>query len=131
MLNAYYKEYRTFVNNQCVGSEGSTILCDESEVKNEVIAMNWDNVDEIYSKYGMLIHFSLMYANKGRVISFFDGDHFLDQKIKQWKTPHLDAQLTIRYKKIDISMRELMNYHDADKAIQYIKERGLDITKGK
>ena len=29
MLNAYYKEYRTFVNNELAGTEGSVILCEE------------------------------------------------------------------------------------------------------
>lgn len=132
MLNAYYKEYRTFVNNELAGTEGSVILCEESEAEEKTIEINWDNVGAIYSKYGILIRFGLHYANKGQVISYQDGEHFLDKKIKEWKTPKLNAQLVIHCRKVNISMRELMNYYDADKAIQYIKERGLDINvKGK
>ena len=33
MLKAYYKEYRTFVNNELAGTEGSVILCEESEAE--------------------------------------------------------------------------------------------------
>lgn len=131
MLNAYYKEYRTFINDKPVGSEGSIILCEESEVEERTIDINWNNVDVIYSKYGILIHFGLYYANKGKVISYQDGEHFLDKKIKEWKTPKLNAQLMIHCRKVNISMRELMNYYDADKAIQYMKERGLEIKRGK
>lgn len=131
MLNAYYKEYRTFVNNELAGTEGSVILCEESEAEEKTIEINWDNVDVIYSKYGILIRFSLYCASKGKVISYQDGEHFLDRKIKEWKTPKLNAQLVIHCRKVNISMRELMNYYDADKAIQYMKERGLDIKEGK
>lgn len=131
MLNAYYKEYRTFINDKSVGSEGSIILCEESEVEERTIDIDWNNVDVIYSKYGILIHFGLYYASKGKVISYQDGEHFLDKKIKEWKTPKLNAQLMIHCRKVNISMRELMNYHDADKAIRYMKERGLDIKEGK
>lgn len=125
MLKAYRVIYRTIINGQNVGSESAMTICESSKALNRSITITWENVERNKS-----MDFWLRFTKKGRIICYNDGKHFTDCSIKEWKTPNLDIQLTVEYEERKISMRELMNYHDADTAIQYIKERGLEI-KGK
>ena len=125
MLKAYRVIYRTIINGQNVGSESAMTICESSKALNRSITITWENVGQNKS-----MDFWLRFTKKGRIICYNDGKHFTDRSIKEWKTPNLDIQLTVEYEERKISMRELMNYHDADTAIQYIKERGLEI-KGK
>lgn len=131
MLKAYRVIYRTIINGECVGSESGTTICESSEIKNQSTAITWENVEEKFSKNSFEMCFYLMFSRKGKIIYYNDGKHFMDRKIKEWKTPNLNIQFTTEYKEQKISMHELMKYHNADVAIQYMKERGLDIKEGK
>ena len=126
MLKAYRVTYRTIINGQNVGSESAMTICESSKALNRSITITWENVERNKS-----MDFWLRFTKKGRIICYNDGKHFTDRSIKEWKTPNLDIQLTVEYEERKISMRELMNYHDANTAIQYIKERGLEIKEGK
>lgn len=130
MLKAYRVTYRTIINGQNVGSDTIMTICESSDAVNRVTAVTWENVEEKYLKYSHIMNFSLMLMRKGKVIYYNDGKHFTGRSIKEWKTPKLDIQLTAEYEERKMSMRELMQYRDADIAIQYMKERGLEI-KGK
>ena len=125
MLKAYRVAYHTIINGKCVGSECVMTICEPSNALNRVTDITWENVEQNKS-----MDFWLRFTKKGRIICYNDGKHFTDRSIKEWKTPNLDIQLTVEYEERIISMRELMNYRDADKAIQYMEERGLEI-KGK
>lgn len=124
MFKAYRVIYRTIINGQNVGSESAMTICESSKALNRSITITWENVERNKS-----MDFWLRFTKKGRIICYNDGKHFTDSSIKEWKTPNLDIQLTVEYEERKISMRELMNYHDADTAIQYIKERGLEIKE--
>ena len=125
MLKAYRVIYRTIINGQNVGSDTIMTICESSDAVNRVTAVTWDNVEKNKS-----MNFWLRFTRKGRIIYYNDGKHFVDRTIKEWKTPNLNIQLTIEYEERKMSMRELMQYRNADVAIQYMKERGLEI-KGK
>ena len=125
MLKAYRVIYRTIINGQNVGSDTIMTICESSDAVNRVTAVTWDNVEKNKS-----MNFWLRFTRKGRIICYNDGKHFVDRTIKEWKTPNLNIQLTIEYEERKMSMRELMQYRNADVAIQYMKERGLEI-KGK
>lgn len=130
MLKAYRVICRTIINGECVGSDSAMTICEPSNALNRSTAITWENIEEKYSKDGSMMRLGLMLMRKGKVIYYNDGKHFVDRSIKEWKTPNLDIQLTVEYKETRISMNELMKYYDADVAIQYMKERGLEI-KGK
>lgn len=130
MLKAYRVTYRTIINGQNVGSDTIMTICESSNALNRSTTITWENVEEKYLKYSHIMNFSLMLMRKGKVIYYNDGKHFTGRSIKEWKTPNLDIQLAVEHKEIKISMNELMKYYDADKAIQYMKEHGLEI-KGK
>ena len=68
---------------------------------------------------------------RGRRISFF---HFelRNRKtwdIKEWKENQLDIILNIKYEEYTPSINEVLKWHNGEKAIQYLIERGLTIAK--
>lgn len=132
MLKAYQVIYRTIINGECVGLDKGMTICEPSDTLNRSTDITWENVEEKFLKDSQIMNFSLIFRRKGKVIYYNDGKHFTDRTIKEWETPDLDIQLTVEYRERKISMRELMEYYNADVAIQYMKERGLDINvKGK
>lgn len=130
MLKAYRVICRTIINGECVGSDSGTTICEPSDTLNRSVTITWENVEEKFLKNGGVIGFNLMLTRKGKIIYYNDTKHFVDRTIKEWRTLNLNIQLIVEYKETKISMHELMKYYDADKAIQYMKERGLEI-KGK
>lgn len=125
MLKAYRIICRTIINGKCVSSDSGMTICESSNTLNRSTAITWENVEEKFLKNSWAMGFGLLCRRKGKVIYYNDGQHFIDRRIKEWKTPVLDIQLVVEYKESKISMRDLMNYHDADIALQYMKERGI------
>lgn len=85
----------------------------------------------MYHKYSLCFKFNIWNFKRGRLVSFFT-DHWFEKEyrdIKEWKTSDLHITLTIRYKEDSPSINEVMRYHDGEKAIQYLIERGLTIIK--
>lgn len=123
MLKAYRVIYRTIINGQCIGSDSIMTICESSDAVNHSTIITWENVKERIS-----MDFWLKFTRKGKVICYNDKKHFFDRTIKQWETPNLDIKLTVEYEERKMSMRELMQYRDADIAIQYMIEHGITIN---
>lgn len=128
MLKAYQVICRTIINDECVSSDSGMTIREPSDTLNRSISITWENVEEKFLRNSWAIGFGLMLTRKGKIIYYNDAEHFIDRTIKEWRTPNLDIQLIVEYKETKISMRELMQYYDADIAIQYMKERGLNIN---
>lgn len=128
MLKAYQVICRTIINDECVRSDSGMTIREPSDTLNRSISITWENVEEKFLRNSWAIGFGLMLTRKGKIIYYNDAKHFIDRTIKEWRTPNLDIQLIVEYKETKISMRELMQYYDADIAIQYMKERGLNIN---
>lgn len=76
----------------------------------------------------------VLYANsmygivkKGRRVCFFTQGLFpckWERDVKEWKNPNLDITLDVVYHvRENVSISEIMKYHDAAKALKYIEER--------
>lgn len=126
----FYKSFLTLYNEK--GERiarrycGLTLL--ETTPENTIDTITWDNLSDYYTKYGVLLPFSLWYRKKGRLISFFSSIETSCPDIKEWKT---DLNLTLKhdYMKDDwVSIEDVLKWHDIDKAIQYLKEHGLSIS---
>ena len=130
MLKFYSVEYKTYNNGTLVGIRHGKTLIDEKGVEERIFSVKWDNIEEVYQKYGLMLPFNIWVFKKGRVVSFFEGLPFKKdfQDIKEWKR-ELNIVIQITYLDISKSMsiNEILKWHDAEKAIQYLNERGLKL----
>ena len=119
----------TFNDGHCVGTSCGTSLLEE-EPKDFSEKITWDNLAEKYTQYGINLYFNVWNFKKGRVVSFFNNKFFpkpYEKDVKEWKNP-LDIVVKVTYKKYTtMSIEEVLKWHDIEKAIQYLKERGLAI----
>lgn len=134
MLKFYRCYYETFNKGHLVGTHSGRALAEENErPEEETINFTWENLQSLYSKYGILTSFSLWNMKKGRLISFFtDSLIFVkpwEKDIKEWKEKELDLKLQISVKEYTPSIQEVLEWYDSEKAIQYLKERGLSVQE--
>ena len=130
MLKFYSVAYKTYNNGTYIDTRYATTLKEENEAKNDVIFINWDNLLEMYHKYSFLLPFNIWNLKRGRLVSFFNGNPFKKdfRDVKEWKTK-LDIMVRIEYTDISNSMsiEQVLKWHNAEKAIQYLNERNLKI----
>lgn len=130
MLKFYAVHYKTYNNGTYIDTHYAETLKEESEIKDDLIFINWDNLSEMYHKYSLALPFNIWNFKKGRRVSFFEGNPFKKdfQDIKEWKTK-LDIMVKVEYIDISSSMsiQDVLKWHDVEKAIQYLNERGLKI----
>lgn len=118
------KEVKTMYGGRCLAEEGK--LQDHTE------KLTWDNLEEKYEKDGFNYAFTIFNFKKGRLISFFT-DSFLDflknhRDVKEWKEKEIDIEIKYEYEEIDyISITDILNWPNVEKATQYLNERGLTI----
>lgn len=130
MLKFYYVYYNTYHNGVKIGTEVGW-NCYIEAPKEEDIHITWDNLNEMYQKYALCFKFNIWNFKRGRMVSFFTNYWFKKdhRDIKEWKTSNLHITLAIRYEEDNPSIDKVMKYHDGEKAIQYLIERGLTIIK--
>lgn len=130
MLKFYSIAYKTYNNGTYIDTHYATTLKEESEIKNDLVFINWDNLSEMYHKYNLSLPFNIWNFKKGRLVSFFVDNPFKKnfRDVKEWKTK-LDITVKIEYTDISNSMsiEDVLKWHDAEKAIQYLNERNLKI----
>ena len=130
MLKFYSIAYKTYNNGTYIDTHYATTLKEESETKNDLVFINWDNLSEMYHKYNLSLPFNIWNFKKGRLVSFFVDNPFKKnfRDVKEWKTK-LDIMVKIEYTDISnsTSIEDVLKWHDAEKAIQYLNERNLKI----
>ena len=130
MLKFYSIAYKTYNNGTYIDTHYATTLKEESETKNDLVFINWDNLSEMYHKYNLSLPFNIWNFKKGRLVSFFVDNPFKKnfRDVKEWKTK-LDIMVKIEYTDVSNSMsiEDVLKWHDAEKAIQYLNERNLKI----
>ena len=91
---------------------------------NNIDIITWDNLTEKYYSNGIHYNFNYYNTRKGRIINFWDWSPFkkITRDIKEWKEP---LNIKVVYESIECkpSMDVLMNWHDSNIVLQYIKER--------
>jgi hypothetical protein len=130
MLQFYHQYLTTYRNGELMQRVHSLILIEEEKESSHNYSFNltWDNLDNFYHDFGFHLPFNIWNFDKGRVISFFNSSLFDSNTwdIKEWKTKDLNIVIKFSTKKATVSLAEILKWHDSDKAIQYLKERGLD-----
>jgi len=128
MLNFYRIKYECYHNNTLINVRSGIILSDKSP-EDDVILVDWDNLSEIYHRMGGCLPFHYCQYNKGRKVYFFEGSIFNKdfRDIKEWKSP-LNITIIIKHAEIEnMSIQEVLRWHDGEKAIQYLVERGFAV----
>lgn len=123
----FYKSFLTLYNEkgERIARRYCGLKLSEVIPENTINTITWDNLNDYYFKYGAVLPFNIWNRKKGRLISFFETSH---RDIKEWKT---ELKLTIKEEYIiekHINLKTVIEYYDAEKAIQYLKERGLKIS---
>lgn len=131
-MEFYRVVVETINKGHCIGTSCGTSLLEE-EPKDFCEKITWENLANQYSKYGIDLSFGIWNLKKGRVVSFFTNKvtpffyKEWEKDIKEWKEP-LDITLKVTYKKCtNMSIEEVLKWHDMEKAIQYLKEKGLEV----
>ncbi len=132
MLEFYTLSFETYHNDKFMGGDSTAILIDEDSAPdlNCSTDLDWENLDFVYPTCGMMLPFSIYRSNKkGRVISWYNCSLFNRNTwdIKEWKAP-LNVTIKSSTRKRNMSIAEVLKWHDANKAIQYLKEKGLTIN---
>ena len=126
MLKYYIVCYSTLHNGQVINNNiGHVILDETTTTETQHIPITWENLNTIYNEYGLSCAFNIWNCRKGRKIEFFSWR----SAIKEWKTTNPNLELRISYTPYNASIEEILKYHDGNKAIQYLVERGLKVAK--
>ena len=130
-MEAYRITYTCIIKNKEYQNFSSLILSDEMCENTKTILVDWNNLNDVYSKYGIHLPFNIWNFKKGKLISFWDMS-FFDKRtwdIKEWKEKDFSFTFNITTKKFDeyISINRILDYSNSEKAIAYLIERGLKI----
>lgn len=133
MLYFYNVYYSTYHNGTFIGKYKS-YTCQEEVPQDEEVVITWDNLDEMYEKYDLVLKFNIWkFKKKGRVVSFFHPyminvpKDFRD--IYEKTAKNLNITLTIQYQKDNPPIKRVLEYHNGERAIQYLTERGLIVNR--
>ena len=125
MLKFYYVDYTTYYKGRKVGQSMAYALRDETNANDYRVKITWENLNEVVKGIGLSCGFSVWNMKKGRQISF--SNTWPWQEPKEWK--HADPQIEIecRWTEREVSIQEVLNWHNSEKAIQYLNERNLRV----
>ena len=122
MLKFYCIHYTTYYKGKEIAHRIAHCLCDESKVDNWRVKVTWDNLTELWERIGGLsCGFTIWNMKRGRQLSF--SNTWPWQEPKEWK--HADPQIEIEcyWSERKVSIQDVMEWHDSEKAMQYLKER--------
>lgn len=135
MLNFYYKSVKLLINGKEVpknslkytysyGLDDLLVLL-EKPPENEEIKISWENLETAVPKKFLYAHdIKVHHHRKGRTLIYYPSDKFFGKIIKENKE-ELSMTMVHQYRKTKISLKEILEYHDGEKVIKYLQERGL------
>ena len=123
MLKFYSIAYKTYNNGTYIDTHYATTLKEESEIKNDLVFINWDNLSEMYHKYNLSLPFNIWNFKKGRLVSFFDGRLFDKNTwdVKEWKE-ELNIEVKVYHIERNATLEDLKHF-DVVKVKKYLDER--------
>lgn len=135
MLNFYYRSVKLLINGKEVlknslkytysyGLDDLLVLL-EKPPENEEIKISWENLETAVPKKFLYAHdIKVHHHRKGRTLIYYPSDKFFGKIIKENKE-ELSMTMVYQYRKAEISLKEILEYHDGEKVIKYLQERGL------
>lgn len=95
-----------------------TCIKDESEVRNSEWHYTWTNIHELCNSN--LIYAYTESRRKGRMLCV-NGEVVF----REWDDADMELTLKAEYQKFVPSLHDVIHFHDGEKAIQWMLERGL------
>lgn len=137
MLEFYREKIFTYHNGEYIGGELGGLYLEDKKPQDRVVKLTWDNLLENFAKDGAWYRFGWYKRKKGLAIEFYLEDMSLNiidiirgkNIVKQWKDPELNITIEYKYEKVNRSISEVLNYHDNEKALKYLVERGLTVIQ--
>ncbi len=135
MLNFYYRSVKLLINgkevlknslkyNYSYGLEDLLVLL-EKPPESEEIKISWENLETAVPKEFLYAHdIKVHHHRKGRTLIYYPSDKFFGKIIKENKE-ELSMTMVYQYRKAEISLKEILEYHEGEKVIKYLQERGL------
>lgn len=107
----------------------------EEPPADKTINVSWDNVDDVLEKYGAFLPFSVhngWMKRAGHRRIEFDSVWFVWRKdkpahIKEKETPNPNIRVEVEWVETSPPIEDILKWPDANKAIQYLVERGLSL----
>lgn len=133
MLKFYHVKCTTYVNGIDRGTNyGHKVLIEEESAKDYSVFATWENITEFYHNHALSSCFQLYNFKHGKYLSFEDFNPFkrYTWDIAQWRHPETKIELKFHYVEVHPSINEVLHYHNGEKAMQYLLERGINIVKG-
>lgn len=124
MLNYYFTDYTTKLNGKVINTIRASCICTEEEIKDEVISINWENLENFCHEYGPVCGFTVWNMKKGRRIVLFDKA-FSDRK--EWKHPETGLTFEITNRVHEPSIQTILDWGNQKQAIQYLNERNFKL----
>lgn len=119
---AYYKYETAVFEDRFIINEKGRIELGEEIPDDETEFAGWDKLENICRKQ---VWFRVEKERKGRV--FRDP---VDILVKEWRNPNFSIYHEVSYHEANPSIMDILNYPNIEKAAQYLKERGINITGG-
>lgn len=120
-MTNYYRRYLTVFHQ---GEElfhvyGASVIEDESECRAWEHKYTWETIDRFcdYPRFDAWIET----RRKGRLL-------YINRKLfaKEWETPDLELTIKCDYSIRPVSLYDLIHYYDAEKAVRWLVERGIN-----
>lgn len=136
MLNFYYRSVKLLINgkevlknslkyNYSYGLEEDLLVLLEKPPESEEIKISWENLETAVPKEFLYAHdIKVHHHRKGRTLIYYPSDKFFGKIIKENKE-ELSMTMVYQYRKAEISLKEILEYHEGEKVIKYLQERGL------
>lgn len=125
MLKFYYVHYTTYYKGREVGCSTARALCEESKVKNFRKKVTWENLADIREELDCSYNFTIWNMKKGRQLSF--DNTWPWQEPKEWKHPDPQVEIECRWVERQVSIQDILDWHDSERAKQYLNERNIKI----
>ena len=129
MLEFYRIRSTTYHNGEIINSHNKAVILTDKEMATETYNFTWENLTELYHEHGLECGFNIWNFKKGRRVSFFSNAFFKKNHydVKEWKHPNLNITLVVKYTPFEPSINYVLNWHNAEAACQYLKERNLSV----
>ena len=126
MLQFYRAKYSLIRDGRTIVAKYGwhEMLCDEAP-QSFRIALTWADIEEANLN---MVAPNIKQRRRGKVLVYDDWDTYFC--IKQWREPTLDLEYVVTYQKVDMSIRDILEYYDSSKALRYLIERGIKYIGG-
>lgn len=123
-MKAFHGWVHMYYNNELVDITLKGFRLDDEIPKNKEVHGSWDLLEEYFNK-GYTSGISLEKNRKGfrRFARWEDCLPIANEK----KQKDINISFCFKYEEVHPSIQDILNYHDGEKAIKYLTERGLTV----